>query len=76
MGRRSTLRRRVRDLLGPRWKGKIVSTFPNDDDAVLYPYKLIVDKYGFGTQEPADRVEAGTAAIALGADGMLTRPTA
>ncbi|SPF07201.1 ABC transporter substrate-binding protein [Streptomyces sp. MA5143a] len=77
----------ARDLLDPRLKGKIVSTFPNDDDAVLYLYKLIVDKYGWdwlrrfaaqdvawvrGTQEPADRVEAGTAAVALGTDGMLT----
>jgi ABC-type Fe3+ transport system substrate-binding protein len=77
----------ARDLLDPRWKGKIVSTFPNDDDAVLYLYKVIVDKYGWdwlrrfvaqdiawvrGTQEPADRVEAGTAAVALGTDGMLT----
>ncbi|MET8760759.1 extracellular solute-binding protein [Lentzea sp. NPDC004782] len=76
----------ARDLLGPRWKGRIVSTFPNDDDAVLYLYKLIVDKYGWdwlarfaaqdvawvrGTQEPADRVEAGTAAVALGTDGAL-----
>ncbi|GAQ64210.1 ABC transporter substrate-binding protein [Streptomyces scabiei] len=77
----------ARDLLAPRWKGKIVSTYPNDDDAVLYLYKLIVDKYGWewlrrfvgqdvawvrGTQEPADRVEAGTAAVALGTDGMLS----
>jgi ABC-type Fe3+ transport system substrate-binding protein len=73
-------------LLDPRWKGQIVSTFPNDDDAVLYLYKLIVDRYGWdwlarfvaqdvawvrGTQEPADRVEAGTAAVALGTDGAL-----
>ncbi|MFJ9742033.1 ABC transporter substrate-binding protein [Streptomyces sp. NPDC101166] len=77
----------ARDLLDRRLKGKIVSTFPNDDDAVLYLYKLIIDKYGWdwlrrfaaqdvawvrGTQEPADRVEAGTAAVALGTDGMLT----
>lgn len=74
------------DLLAPRWKSRIVSTYPTDDDAVLYLYKLIVDKYGWewlarfvaqdvawvrGTQEPADRVEAGTAAVALGTDGAL-----
>ncbi|MBE1602732.1 hypothetical protein [Streptomyces stelliscabiei] len=49
--------------------------------------KLIIDKYGWdrlrrfaaqdvawvrGTQEPGDRVEAGTAVVALGTDGMLT----
>ncbi|MEU1317187.1 ABC transporter substrate-binding protein [Streptomyces tibetensis] len=77
----------ARDLLDPRWKGKIVSTYPNDDDAVLYLYKTIVDTHGWdwlrrfvaqdvawvrGTQEPANRVEAGTAAVALGTDGMLT----
>ncbi|WP_105967786.1 ABC transporter substrate-binding protein [Streptomyces geranii] len=74
-------------LLDPTWKGRIVSTYPNDDDAVLYLYKLIVDAYGWGwlqkfvaqdvhwvrgTQEPADEVEAGTKAVALGTDGMLT----
>ena len=24
------------DYLDPKWKGKIVSTYPNDDDAVLF----------------------------------------
>ncbi|MEU5153118.1 extracellular solute-binding protein [Glycomyces sp. NPDC021274] len=75
------------DLLDEQWQGRIVSTYPNDDDAVLYLYKLIVDQYGWewlaafleqnvawvrGTQEPADQVEAGAAVIALGTDGMLT----
>ncbi|PPS70988.1 MULTISPECIES: ABC transporter substrate-binding protein [Streptomyces] len=31
----------ARDLLDPRWKGKIVSTYSNDDDAVLYLCKTI-----------------------------------
>ncbi|MER7404766.1 extracellular solute-binding protein [Streptomyces sp. NPDC000070] len=59
----------ARDLLDPRWRGKIVSTYPNDDDAVLYLYSLVVEKYGWdwlrrfvaqdvawvrGTQEHAD----------------------
>jgi ABC-type Fe3+ transport system substrate-binding protein len=62
----------ARDLLDPRWKGKIVSTYPNDDDAVLSLYSLIVGEYGWEwlrrfvaqdvawvrrTQESADRVE-------------------
>ncbi|MET8980084.1 extracellular solute-binding protein [Streptomyces sp. NPDC004539] len=73
-------------LLDASWKNQIVSTYPNDDDAVLYLYRLIVDKYGWnwlsrfvaqkvtwvrGTQAPADQVEAGTKAVALGTDGAL-----
>lgn len=75
-----------KSLLDATWKGQIVSTYPNDDDAVLYLYKLIVDAYGWdwlrrfttqnitwvrGTQAPADQVEAGTKAVALGTDGAL-----
>ena len=36
------------DLLDPKWKGKLVLTYPNDDDAVLYLFSIIVEKYGFG----------------------------
>ncbi|KAG5764525.1 hypothetical protein H9Q72_007414 [Fusarium xylarioides] len=36
------------DVLDPYWKGKIVLTYPNDDDGVLYQFKLIIQKYGFG----------------------------
>ena len=34
------------DLLDPKWKGKIVVTIPNDDDAVGYLFSLIVGRYG------------------------------
>lgn len=30
----------------PFWKGKLVLTYPNDDDAVAYLFALIVAKYG------------------------------
>ena len=74
------------DLLDPRWKSKIVSTYPNDDDAVLFLYKCAVGRYGWswlqefmkqditwvrGTQEPADQVSANTRPIAFGTDGAL-----
>ncbi|WP_369250810.1 ABC transporter substrate-binding protein [Streptomyces sp. R41] len=35
------------DLLEPAYKNKLILTYPNDDDAVLFGYKQIVDKYGW-----------------------------
>ena len=35
------------DILVPKWKGKIVLTYPNYDDAVPYLFKLIIDQYGW-----------------------------
>ncbi len=35
------------DYLDPSLKGKLVFTYPNDDDAVLFQFKLLVDKYGW-----------------------------
>lgn len=29
------------------WKGKLILTYPNDDDAVLYLFTLIVNQYGW-----------------------------
>lgn len=76
----------MRDYLKPELKGKIVTTYPGDDDAVLFWFKLAVDKYGWdfvkefksqngyyvrGTQAPADDVESGKAAATFSTDGML-----
>lgn len=62
------------DYLKPMYKNKLIMTYPNDDDAVLYLFKKITEKYGFeylnslvaqnvtwvrGTQVPLDRVTAG-----------------
>lgn len=74
------------DYLNPALKGKIISTYPNDDDAVLFQYKLAVDENGWqwleklmkqqpyfirGTQAPADDVESGKYAVTFSTDGML-----
>jgi ABC-type Fe3+ transport system substrate-binding protein len=37
-----------RDLLDPRWKGRIASAYPQDDDAVLFLYRQYVHEYGWG----------------------------
>ncbi|MDO4998237.1 MAG: ABC transporter substrate-binding protein [Neisseria sp.] len=75
------------DYLNPQLKGKIISTYPNDDDAVLYWYKQTIDQYGWqwmgkfmqqqphfvrGTQDPADEVESGKYPVTFSTDGGLT----
>ena len=35
------------DFLKPQFRGKIVSVYPTDDDATLYDFDLIVQKYGW-----------------------------
>ncbi|MER5185026.1 ABC transporter substrate-binding protein [Streptomyces sp. NPDC002896] len=35
------------ELLKPEYKNKLILTYPNDDDAVLFGYKQIVDQYGW-----------------------------
>ncbi|MFF4276613.1 ABC transporter substrate-binding protein [Streptomyces sp. NPDC001536] len=72
------------DLVDPKWKGKIASSYPHDDDAVLYLYSLYVQKYGWewaakfaaqdvrfarGSNSPGEAVRAGTHAIGVGGSG-------
>ncbi|MFM9442931.1 ABC transporter substrate-binding protein [Streptomyces acidiscabies] len=72
------------DLLDPRWKGRIASAYPHDDDAVLYLFSLYVRKYGWewaakyaaqdvlfgrGSNFPGDRLNAGAKAIGVGGAG-------
>ncbi|WP_371662363.1 ABC transporter substrate-binding protein [Streptomyces sp. NBC_00280] len=46
------------DLVDPRWKGAIASSYPHDDDAVLYLFALYAETYGwdwmaeFAAQQP------------------------
>ncbi|MCP1660496.1 ABC transporter substrate-binding protein [Neisseria perflava] len=78
--------READDYLNPALKGKIISTYPNDDDAVLFWYKQTIDRHGWqwlgkfmqqqphfvrGTQAPADEVESGKYAATFSTDGML-----
>jgi ABC-type Fe3+ transport system substrate-binding protein len=35
------------DLVDPQWAGKIASSYPHDDDAVLFVYHLYVQQYGW-----------------------------
>ena len=46
------------DLIDPHWKGAIASSYPHDDDAVLYLFALYAETYGwdwvadFAAQQP------------------------
>lgn len=68
------------DFLKPEFKGKIITTYPHLDDATLYLYQTIVDKYGW---EFLDKLKANaptfieghlgvTRAIASGSDKIVT----
>ena len=39
--------RSAKDFLNPRFAGKIVSTYPHDDDITLYLYHTIVERHGW-----------------------------
>ncbi|OHF02677.1 ABC transporter [Colletotrichum orchidophilum] len=39
--------REFADFLDPRFKDKLVLTYPNDDDAVLYAFDLIMQEFGY-----------------------------
>ncbi|MEU0676959.1 extracellular solute-binding protein [Streptomyces sp. NPDC006172] len=74
----------AKDFLKPEFKNKLVFTYPNDDDAVLYYFKQLTDKYGFdylkkllaqhpkfvrGTQDSADLVGTGDYVASFGSSG-------
>jgi ABC-type Fe3+ transport system substrate-binding protein len=77
------------DLIDPKWQGKIASSYPHDDDAVLYLYSLYAQKYGWawvaalarqdvrfarGSNSPGDAVFGKQKAIGIGTAGTLTSP--
>jgi ABC-type Fe3+ transport system substrate-binding protein len=43
------------DLLDPKWKGKLVLTYPNDDDAVNYLFSIIISRYGWDWLEALNK---------------------
>lgn len=74
------------DFLKPEFKNRIIITYPHDDDAVLYIFDKIIQKYGIGfieqlqangvqwvrgTQTPRDAVEAGKYAVSTGTSAAL-----
>jgi ABC-type Fe3+ transport system substrate-binding protein len=75
------------DLVDPRWKGAVASSYPHDDDAVLYLYALYTQTYGWdwiarlaaqnpqfarGTFSPGTAINNKSAVIGIGAGGNPT----
>lgn len=72
--------RGVRELADPKWKGRIASAYPNDDDATLYLYSRYVRKFGWewldgmarnteflrGSDSAGNRMAEGKKAVGLG----------
>lgn len=80
----SDVRLTPRDLVDPKWKGQIASSYPHDDDAVLYLYTLYARTYGWdwvaklaaqdvrfarGSNSPGDAVFGGQRPIGIGTAG-------
>ncbi|GAB9477847.1 Abc transporter, partial [Globisporangium polare] len=75
------------ELVDPKYKGLIASSYPHDDDAVLYLFSRYVETYGWdwaakfatqnvvfsrGSNVAGDVVAAGNKSIAVGTGGDLT----
>lgn len=76
-----------KDLVNSEWRGKIASSLPQDDDAVLFLYRSYAQAYGWdwiaklaaqdmqfarGTHTPALAVRGGQRPIGLGGSGTPT----
>lgn len=68
------------EFVHPAWKGKLVLTYPNDDDAVAYLFSTIINNYGWewfealalqdvqwirGTGQPSDVLAEGNSTRVL-----------
>ena len=69
------------DFLKPDFRGKVVTVYPTDDDATLYNFNLLVQKYGWdftwrstwptnpyfiqGHRDVATRLRSGTSFVSL-----------
>lgn len=78
-----------KELVNPEWSSKIASSYPTDDDAALYLYKLYAEAYGWdwiaklaaqnvqfarGTHTPGVAVNSHQKVIGLAGSGSLIAP--
>jgi ABC-type Fe3+ transport system substrate-binding protein len=48
----------AKDILNPAYKGKVISTYPHLDDATLYHYTKIAERYGWGFWDEYAKLES------------------
>ncbi|MEE1757698.1 ABC transporter substrate-binding protein [Streptomyces sp. SP18BB07] len=75
------------DLIDPRWKNAVASSYPHDDDAVLYLYALYAQTYGWdwvaalaaqqpqfarGSFSPSTAINNKRAVVGVGTGGSPT----
>jgi len=65
--------RSARDFLDPVFKGKLISTYPHDDDITLYHYARLVDRYGWGFMDDYMKLEPRFVMGHLGVAQALTK---
>jgi Bacterial extracellular solute-binding protein len=46
-GRRRQVPRSAAGFTGPRWRGRVISTYPHQDDVTLYLYSVLADRHGW-----------------------------
>ncbi|WNV82927.1 hypothetical protein [Umezawaea sp. Da 62-37] len=76
-----------RELAKPEWRGRIASSYPHDDDAVLFLYRLYVEAFGWdwlaglaandvefarGSHVAGAAVGSGRKAVGVGTSGSLS----
>lgn len=49
--------RSAKDFLNPAFKGKLISTYPHDDDITLYHYARLVDHFGWSFMDEYMKLE-------------------
>jgi ABC-type Fe3+ transport system substrate-binding protein len=65
--------RSARDFLAPAFRGKLISTYPHDDDITLYHYARLVDRYGWGFMDAYMKLEPKFVMGHLGVAQALTK---
>lgn len=65
--------RAARDFLKAAFKGRLISTYPHDDDITLYHYARLVDRYGWGFMDDYIKLEPKFVMGHLGVAQALTK---
>lgn len=63
----------AKDILDPKYKGKVISTYPHLDDATLYHYTKIAERYGWSFWDDYKKQDSKWVRGHLGVAQSLTK---